>query len=378
MWLLEVKNQATMTSALEKELTMPSHQLKKLNLRRFLLIGFTTAILLRSAVPSRAQYPSFAKEPTITEYDVDPNWPQRPENISKKGWVSGLAIDAKEQVWFLQNGLDPIQVYTTAGKFVRSWGKGRFVSPHGLRIDHEGNVWVADFGLHIVQKFTPKGELLMTLGVRGQKGEDETHFNMPTDMAITPAGDIFITDGYGNRRIVHDDKDGQFVKAWGQYGTAPGSFVLPHAIVVDSKGRLYVADRNSARIQVFNQDGKLLDQWTNVIMPWGISINAKDEIWVCGSSPHWWKRNGTYPEYKDQVFMRFSTDGRVQQIWQIPLGDIGEDKNNPDVSRLQPGEAVGVHCIAEDSKGNLFVGDIYGERAQQFIPITARPDGTAK
>ena len=205
-----------------------------------------------------------------------------------------------------------------------------------------------------------------------KKEEDELHFNMPTDMAITSSGDVFVTDGYGNRRIVHFDKDGQFVKAWGSYGSEPGKFVLPHAIALDSIGRLYVADRNSARIHVFNQDGKLLDQWSNMIMPWGISINAKDEIWICGSSPHWWKRNGKYPEYKDQVFMRFSTDGRVKQVWHIPLGDIGEDKNNPDVSRIKPGEAVGVHCIAVDSKGNLYVGEIYSERAQKFVPITKR------
>lgn len=357
---------------------MPTHQLKNLNRRGVLRSGLTVAMLLCSAAPVMAQNLGFAKEPTITEYDVDPTWPQRPENISDKGWVSGLAIDDKDQVWFFRKGPDPVQVYTADGKFVRSWGEGQFVNPHQLRIDPEGNIWVADFGLHIVQKFTPEGKLLLTLGVRGEKGEDETHFNMPTDMAITPAGDIFITDGYGNRRIVHCDKNGKFVKAWGKYGTAPGSFVLPHAIVVDSKGRLYIADRNSGRIQVFDQDGKFLDQWSNLIMPWGISINAKDEIWVCGSSPHWWKRDGKYPEYKDQIFMRFSTDGRVQQVWQIPLGDIGEDKNHPDVSHLKPGEAVGVHCIAQDSKGNLFVGEIYSERAQKFTAITKRPEVKGK
>ncbi len=327
---------------------------------------------LLTARPAAAQNPSWAKEPTIVEYDVDSSWPARPEQISGKGWVSGLAIDGRNQVWFFRKGPDPVQVYTTDGKFVRSWGKGRFVNPHHLRIDHEGNVWVADFGLHIVQKYTPEGKLLLTLGVKGEKGADERHFNMPTDMAITKRGDIFVTDGYGNRRIVHFDKEGNYVKAWGEYGSAPGQFILPHAIVVDSKGRLYVADRNSARIQVFSQEGEFLQQWSNIVMPWGLTINDRDEIWVCGSSPHWWRRHGKYPEYKDQMFVRFSTDGRVEQIWMIPLGDIGEDKNHPDVSRLKPGEAVGVHCIAQDGDGNLYVGDIYGERAQKFVPVTKR------
>ena len=322
-----------------------------------------------------AQNPGFAEQPTITEYDVDPDWPKRPDHVSGVGWVSGLAIDDKDQVWFFRKGPDPVQVYTTDGEFVRTWGKNRFKDPHQLRIDHEGNIWVADFGLHIVQKFTPEGKELLTLGVRGEPGEDETHFNMPTDMAITPTGEIFVSDGYGNRRIVHFDKEGKCIKTWGQYGSTPGRFVLPHAIVLDSEGRLYVADRNSARIQIFDQEGNLLDQWSNMIMPWGMSITDDDAIWVCGSSPHWWLRNGEYPEYKDQLFMRFKSNGHVQQVWSIPLGDIGTNKDKPDVSRLKPGEAVGVHCIAQDSKGNLYVGDIYGERAQKFVPITTRPQG---
>ncbi|QDT46123.1 Virginiamycin B lyase [Symmachiella dynata] len=325
-----------------------------------------------------AQNPTHAVTPTITEYDVDPAWPQRPETISGAGWVSGLAVDDKDQVWFFRKGPDPVQVYSASGEFVRSWGKDRFLNPHQLRIGPDGNIWVADFGLHVVQKFTPEGELLQTLGVRGEKGDDELHFNMPTDMVITPKGDIFVTDGYGNRRIVHFDKDGQFVKAWGSYGTEPGKFVLPHAIQLDSKGLLYVADRNSARIQIFTQEGELVDQWSNLIMPWGISINKKDEVWVCGSSPHWWVRDGKAPEYKDQLFMRFNTDGRVQQVWSIPLGDIGENKDKPDGSRLKPGEAVGVHCIAQDSQGNLYVGDIYGERAQKFVPVTQRAPAKSK
>ena len=311
-------------------------------------------------------------DPVVTEYDVDPAWPKRPDNVAGTGWVSGLAVDAQDQVWFFRKGPDPVQVYTAGGDFVRTWGKDMFVNPHHLRIDHEGNVWVADFGLHVVQKFTPDGQLLMALGVRGEKGEDEAHFNMPTDMAITPAGDIFVTDGYGNRRVVHFTKEGKFVKAFGTAGTTPGQFVLPHAIVVDAKGVLYIADRNSGRIQLFTQEGQFLDQWSNVLMPWGLSITAADELWVCGSSPHWWFRHGVYPEYKDQVLMRFATSGRVLSTWALPLGDIGTNKDMPDTSKLKPGETVGAHCIAQDSHGNLYVGDIYGERAQKFVPVSKR------
>ncbi len=323
--------------------------------------------------------PGYALEPVIVEYDVDPSWPRTPEYVSSKGWVSGMAVDTRDQIWFFRKGPDPVQVYTADGKFVRTWGKGRFVDPHHLRIDPEGHIWVADFGQHIVQKYTPEGELLMTLGVPGESGNDEHHFYRPTDMAFTPQGDIFVTDGYGNRRVVHFNREGRFLNAWGEYGTKPGQFVLPHAIALDSNGTIYVADRNSGRIQLFKQDGTFIDQWTGIIMPWGLHITPDDQIWVCGSSPHWWKREdkytdspGGYPEYKDQMLVRFSTDGRVRQIWTLPLGDIGTDKDHPDTSRLRPGETVGAHCIVSDSQGNLYVGDIYGERAQKFIPVTRR------
>lgn len=316
--------------------------------------------------------PSQTDEPVVTEYDVVPAWPKRPKEVSGKGWVSGLAIDAKDNVWFVRKGPDPVQVYTADGDFVRTWGRGQFDNPHHLRIDPEGNIWIADFGLHIVRKFTPEGKELMTLGVRGQKGEDKTHFNMPTDMAITPSGDIFVSDGYGNRRVVHFTKDGKFVKAFGTAGPKPGQFVLPHAIVVDSSGILYVADRNSGRIQLFDQQGKFLDQWSNVLMPWGLSVTRDDELWTCGSSPHWWFRHGKYPEFKDQVLMKFNKTGRVLQTWVLPLADIGPDKDHPDTSKQKPGETAGAHCIAQDSRGNVYVGDIYGERAQKFVPISKR------
>ncbi|MCA9040469.1 MAG: 6-bladed beta-propeller, partial [Planctomycetaceae bacterium] len=313
------------------------------------------------------QYPGFAKKPLITEYDIDVSWPKKSEELAPFGWVSGMALDKDENIWLFNKGDNPVRCYTASGELVRTWGQGDFQDPHHIRIDHEGNVWVADFGLHIVQKYTPEGKLLMQLGEKGVNGEDQTHFNRPTDMAIAPNGDIFVTDGYGNRRVVHFDKSGKYIKEWGSYGTGRGQFVLPHAIVIDGEGKLYVADRNSGRIMIFNQEGELLDEWSNIIMPWGMSINADGDLWVCGSSPHWWKRGEAYPEFKDQMFIRFSTDGHLKQVWTVPLGD----RNDRD--SVKPGEAIGVHCIVQDKKGNLYVGDIYNENAMKFLPVTERP-----
>mgnify|MGYP002622224690 CR=1 FL=1 len=319
---------------------------------------------LTAALPASAMAdsPGYPKDPTVVLYDVDPTWPQRPDTVAKFGWVSGMALDDQEQIWLFNKGEDPVQVYQTDGTFVKTWGKGMFQDPHQLRIDHDGNIWVADFGQHIVQKFTPDGDLLMTLGVRGEKGDDETHFFRPTDMAIAANGDVFVTDGYGNRRIVHLDSEGNYIKSWGEYGSEPGQFVLPHAIVINNEGTLFVADRNSGRIQLFNTDGEVLDVWSNQIMPWGLDLNTDGSLWVCGSSPHWWYRNGEYLEFKDQILMRFNPDGRVVQNYGLPFAEEGSSI---------PGETRGAHCMVQDSQGNVYIGDIYTERAQKFVRVTS-------
>jgi DNA-binding beta-propeller fold protein YncE len=234
------------------------------------------------------------------------------------------------------------------------------MSSHQIKIDAQGMIWLADAGNHTVLQCTPEGKLLKTLGTPGELGCDETHFNRPTDMAITPDGQVFVSDGYGNARVVHFDARGQFVKSWGKLGTAPGEFNLPHAIVLDSKGRLYVADRNNARVQVFDQTGKLLDVWQDLLVPWGLWISPKDEIWACGCSPMQWREedaNLSCPP-KDQLFMKFDPSGRVLQLWTVPKGVDGEE---------QPGELNWVHGIALDSQGNIYATDIMGQRAQKFV-----------
>jgi peptidylamidoglycolate lyase len=310
------------------------------------------------APEASAGHPSYPPEPTVIEYVVDPDWPERPDHLGPRGAVPGVEVDREDRIWCLERTEVPVQVYSAEGKLLRSWGKGQFRSPHTIRFDGQGNVWITDHVEHTVKKFTPEGELLLTLGTPGEAGDDERRFNGPTDVAVTPAGDVFITDGYGNRRVVHFDREGKFVKAWGRYGGGPGEFALPHMIVVDRRGTLFVADRNSGRVQLFDQTGKFLDQWANLVMPWGLWISPNDELWVCGSSPQWWRKDGRYPPPKDQIFMRFSTDGRAQQLWTVPLGRDGEEK---------PGECNWLHCVALDSKGNIYAGDIMGKRVQKFV-----------
>lgn len=328
------------------------------NMNRPPMTIVVATIMTALATSAVAGQPNYPPEPTVIEYTVDPAWPKRPAELGPRAAVPSIAVDQQDRVWCLERGQVPVQVYSSQGDLVKSWGQGEFKGPHSLRFDSQGNVWIADFMAHVVKKFTPDGRLLSTLGTPGKPGEDETHFNAPTDIAITPTGEVFVSDGYGNRRVVQFDAQGKFVKAWGQYGGGRGQFCLPHQIVMDSHGTLYVADRNSGRIQLFDQQGKFLDQWTNLIMPWGLWISPQDEIWVCGSSPQAWYKDGSYPPPKDQVFMRFSADGKAQQVWVVPVGQDGKEK---------PGECNWLHAVAADSAGNLYAGDINGKRIQKFV-----------
>lgn len=315
-----------------------------------------------SATAEPAPYPRINLAP---HYEVVRDWPQRPANI-RWGQMPGIAIDKKDNVWIYTRANPVVQVYSPAGQLLQSWKEedARTI-PHSIKFDADGNIWLVDVGLHAARKFSPDGKVLLTLGTVGEAGDDERHFNKPTDITFGPNGDIFISDGYGNNRVMHFDKTGRFIKSWGQLGISSGQFSIPHAIAADSKGRLYVADRNNVRIQVFDSDGKLLDTWANIMVPWSFWISPKDEIWVCGSSPMPWTTDPKYPTAplgcppKDQLFVKFSPEGRVLQLWTMPKGEDDQE---------QPGELNWLHAIALDSKGNVYLGDIIGKRLQKFVP----------
>ncbi len=304
--------------------------------------------------------PPYPRTNLSTGYEVVPSWPARAKDLAW-GAVAGIAISPSDQIWTFNRGAVPVQVYTAAGALVRSWGQGQFREPHQVRIDRKGGVWLVDSGLHVVKKFTPEGKLLLTLGTSGEPGEDSTHLNRPTDVAVGPGGDTFVTDGYGNNRVVHFDERGQFVGTWGSLGSGAGQFSLPHSIAFDSRGRLFVADRNNARVQVFDQAGRFLDEWRDLLVPWHIVITERDEIYVCGSSPMRWPKLpipglivGIPP--KDQIVMVFTPDGRATRLYTFPKGQ-------------HPGELDWVHALAVDRRGNLYMGDIQGRRAQKFLRL---------
>jgi hypothetical protein len=305
--------------------------------------------------------PDYPRVNPCTWYEVDPNWPQKPAEF-KWAAVPGVAVDKDDNVWMFTRTTPAIQVYAPDGHYLFGWGDT--TGSHFLRIDHEGFIWTSDVGKHVVQKHERDGRVLMTLGIEGEAGTDDHHFFKPTDVAFSSKGDIFVSDGYGNARIVHFTKNGEFVKAWGALGTADGQFSIPHSIAIDSKDRIYVADRNNARVQIYNMSGEFLDSWKNLCVPWEVLITDKDEIWVCGSSPMPWWSDAKYPGALlgcppiDQLVMKFDTSGKVLELHMLPKALDGQEK---------PGELNWLHGMAFDSKGNLYAGDIIGKRLQKFV-----------
>jgi DNA-binding beta-propeller fold protein YncE len=185
----------------------------------------------------------------------------------------------------------PILKYDPKGKLLKSWGAGMFIFPHGATVDREGNLWVTDARGeggkgHQVFKFNPDGKVLMTLGKAGVSGSGPDLFDQPTDVVVAPNGDIFVTDSHRNgknNRVVKFDRNGKFIKEWGKKGSGPGEISEPHTIAMDSRGRLFVGDRENNRIQIFDQNGKLLDEWRQFGRPSGIFITKDDTIYVTDS-----------------------------------------------------------------------------------------------
>jgi DNA-binding beta-propeller fold protein YncE len=185
----------------------------------------------------------------------------------------------------------PILKYDASGRLLKSWGEGMFVFPHGATVDREGNLWVTDAQGgngkgHQVFKFSADGRVLMTLGKAGVSGSGPDLFDQPCDVVVASNGDIFVADSHRNgrnNRIVKFTKDGKFLKEWGRKGSGPGEFSEPHTIALDSRGRLFVGDRENNRIQIFDQDGTLLAEWRQFGRPSGIAITPDDTIYVTDS-----------------------------------------------------------------------------------------------
>jgi DNA-binding beta-propeller fold protein YncE len=262
--------------------------------------------------------------------------------------------------------------FDPSGKLVRSFGAGLFVFPHGIHVDAQGNVWVVDgvppgggrgnapkpAGGHHIIKFSPEGKILLRLGMPGMTGTDPMHFNQPSDVITAPNGDIFVADGHGgdsNARIVKYDRTGKFIKEWGSRGSARGQLDAPHALAMDSKGRLFVADRANNRIQIFDQEGKSLDEWYQFSRPSGVYIDKNDVIYVADSESNKSRKHG---EWKRGIRIGSARDGKVTAF-------IPDDNTNVDEGPLAG--TSGPEGVAADADGNVFGAEVGQRGVKKYV-----------
>ena len=250
----------------------------------------------------------------------------------------------------------PLMAFDPDGRLLRAWGERLMNSPHGLGIDREGNLWVADQGGHQVFKFSSDGELLMTLGVAGTAGDPPTGLTEPTAVAVAPNGAVFVTEGHNNSpdaRVARVSKfapDGTFIMSWGRTGPGIGEFSTPHSIAFDSQGRVFVADRNNNRIQIFDQDGNFLDLWYQFGRPSGIAISADDRIYVADSESFDFHN----PGWKKGIRIGSARDGTVEYF----IEDL-----EPTTISHSGAEAVGF-----DSRGNVYGGVVRRRMLERHVP----------
>ncbi len=256
---------------------------------------------------------------------------------------TGVAENSKGHIFIVNKGTMKLLEFDANGNFLRSLADGVLVAPHGLRIDEEDNIWVTDLELHLVIKINPDGHISLVLGQKDKSGLfDETRnmilFYKPADIAFGLNAEIYIADGYGNSRIVKLDKEGNFIKAWGEKGTENGNFDNPHNIVVDNEGLIYVADRYNDRIQIFNANGDFINSWKHVGTPWGLAIS------------------------KQQVL--YMTDGTNEKILKLNLnGDVLGGYSN---AGQKPGQMRAAHGIALDKNDHIYVTEVLNWRVQKF------------
>ena len=258
----------------------------------------------------------------------------------------------------LTSNLPPVLHFDPEGKLLTSFGAGMFVFPHGIALDKAGNVYVADAdGKNgkgdVVVKFSPEGKVLMTLGHAGMPGDATGYFNRPSAVTIAPDGTIFVADGHGgesNARIVKLAPDGTTLKTWGKKGAEPGEFNEPHGIALDSQGRVFVADRVNARIQIFDQDGKFLAEWRQFGRPSAVFIDKDDLIYVADSQT---EDPACAPDPGCHRGIRIGSarDGTVKYF--IP-------RPNPDTDKS------GGEGVAADAAGNVFAGENVGKGIRKY------------
>jgi DNA-binding beta-propeller fold protein YncE len=275
-------------------------------------------------------------------------WGRLPE-----GWryveVAGVAVDSQDRVFCFTRGEHPVIVFDREGNFLRSWGEGLVRRAHGITIDADDTVWLTDDLHHTIRKFTPDGRLLLTIGDPDtpSAAHGGKPFNRPTHVAICPrSGALYVSDGYGNSRVHKYAPDGRHLFSWGEPGTDPGEFNLPHNLTTDADGLVYVADRENHRVQIFDGQGRYQGQWNHLHRPCGLytSRRENDALYVgeLGSS-------NPVTAHTPNIGPRVSVlNGKGERVCRFGGRFAGEN----------PGEFIAPHGLVVDSRGDCYVAEV--------------------
>ncbi len=357
---------------------------------------FTIAVLIAVGGPSVETQPPIAPTNAAPNpYTTVEHWAKMPDG---RTWGSTSAVEIARDgktIWVAErcganscadSPLDSILAFDATGKLVKSFGAGLLISPHGIAVDRDGNVWVTDCACtggggrgrgrsadpaavaatpapqpppptkgHQIFKFSPEGTLLLTLGKPGG-ARDPEYFFQPNDVLVAPNGTIFVTEGHSSQagstaRVLKFDKTGTLIKSWGTLGTGPDNFDQPHALAMDSKGRLFIGDRGNNRIVIADQDGKVIDRWTQFSRPSGIFIDKKDNIYVTDSESG--SVNRDHVAWKRGIRIGRIRDGRVTAF--IP---------DPNEAATNTSAAEGV---AVDGAGNIYGAEVGPRALKKYV-----------
>jgi len=308
---------------------------------------------------------------SVPAYSPVDGWERLPPGFAHRD-VAAVAVDAGGRVYLFCRGDHPVLVYERDGRFVRSWGEGVFtMRAHGITVAPDGAIWCTDDGDHTVRKFTSDGELLLTLGTSGRPSDTGYDgksvgsvarggppFNRPTNLAVAANGDLYVSDGYGNARVHRFSPRGELLASWGEPGTGPGQFMLPHGIAVHRDGRVFVCDRENDRIQVFSPDGEFLAEWTDVQRPTQLAFDAEGRAFVaelCWRAGLRSFRRGPVERHLPSRIAVCDERGTVI----ARLGDDGpRDETWGAADPCRPGNFCAPHGLALDANDDLYVAEV--------------------
>jgi DNA-binding beta-propeller fold protein YncE len=296
-------------------------------------------------------------------YEVNADWAKLPDGWSFKE-VGGVGVDSNDNVYVFNRGDHPMMVFDREGNFLRSWGEGQYPRAHGVHIAPDGTMFLTDDGGHFVRKVTLDGKVLLELGVPGKpapymSGEP---FHRCTHTALSPQGDIYVSDGYGNSRVHKYTPDGKLVLSWGEPGTGEGEFNIVHNICCDADGWVYVADRENHRVQVFDGNGRFETQWQNLHRPCGLCMPyGHQPIFYAGEVGPAAAVSRDIPNLGPRVSIVDHQGKLIGRFGETPAG-------------IELGKFLAPHGLAVDSRGDVYVGEVSWTAWPQIYPDTPRPD----